>query len=144
MSTTEPQLQAAENINWLLSNFVTKTQGVQGAIGVSSDGLLMAISANMDRSAADRFAAIVSGMTSLSQGASRSLGLGELDQVVIEMRQGYLFISQISGGSSLGVYTARDADIGSVGYEMTLLVQRFGAVLTPALISELQGSLSLQ
>lgn len=143
MTSTDAMTVDAQNVNWLLSSFVTKTAGVQGAIGVSSDGLLMAISANLDRATADRFAAIVSGMTSLSQGASRTLAMGGLDQVIIEMRLGYLFISQVSGGSSLGVLAGRDADIGLVGYEMTLLVQRFGAVLTPSLIAELQGMLSL-
>jgi predicted regulator of Ras-like GTPase activity (Roadblock/LC7/MglB family) len=133
----------AQSVSWLLSNFVTKTHGVQGAVGVSSDGLLMAISANMDRSTADRFAAIISGLTSLSDGAARALRMGALDQLIVEMRRGYLFVSQISGGSSLGIIAARDADIGLIGYEMTLLVQRFGAVLTPALIAELQGTLAL-
>lgn len=133
----------AENVNWLLSNFVSRTPGVRGAIGVSSDGLLMAISASLGRASADRFAAIVSGMTSLSDGASRALDMGGLEQVVVELRRGYLFISRISDGSSLGVITARDADIGLVGYEMTLLVERFASVLTPKLIAELQGSLSL-
>lgn len=146
--STDPRLASslsadAQNVNWLLSSFVTKTRGVQGAIGVSSDGLLMALSANMDRSTADRFAAIVSGLTSLSDGASRALDMGGLEQVIVEMRRGYLFVSQISGGSSLGVIAARDADIGAVGYEMTLLVQRFGTALTPALIAELQGTLSV-
>lgn len=133
----------ADNVNWLLSNFVTRTTGVRGAIGVSSDGLLMAISANLGRASADRFAAIVSGMTSLSDGASRALDMGPLEQVVVELRRGYLLISRISGGSSLGVVASRDADLGLVGYEMTLLVERFATVLTPALVAELQGSLSL-
>ncbi|MDK1477067.1 roadblock/LC7 domain-containing protein, partial [Streptomyces sp. 549] len=34
-----------------------------------------------------------------------------------------------------------EADIGLVGYEMALLVDRAGTVLTPELRSELQGSL---
>ena len=82
-------------------------------------------------------------MTALADGASRTLSMGQLDQVIIEMRRGYLFIAHISGGSSVGVIAARGADIGLVGYEMTLLVERFGSVLTPGLIAELQGSLSL-
>ena len=143
MSSMNPNSMDAQNVNWLLSSFVAKTHGVQGAIAVSSDGLLMAISADLDRATADRFAAIVSGMTSLADGASRALDMGGLDQVIIEMRHGYLFISHVSGGSSVGVIADRDADIGLVGYEMTLLVQRFGSVLTPALISELQGTLAL-
>ena len=42
----------AQNVNWLLASFVQDTDGVDQAIAVSSDGLLMAISANLDRGAA--------------------------------------------------------------------------------------------
>ena len=50
-------------------------------------------------------------------------------------------VSAISGGSTLGVVTARDCDLGLVGFEITLLVERVGAQLTPTLISELKNSL---
>ena len=143
MSVAGAMSVEAQNVNWLLSTFVEKTHGVDGAIGVSSDGLLMAISANLDRATADKFAAIASGMTSLADGASRAMSMGGVSQVIVEMRRGYLFVSQISGGSCLGVVAARDCDIGLVGYEMTLLVQRFGSMLTPALITELQSTLAL-
>ena len=62
--STDPLLASslsadAQNVNWLLSSFVTKTRGVQGAIGDASDGLLVALSANMDGSTAERFSAYV-------------------------------------------------------------------------------------
>jgi predicted regulator of Ras-like GTPase activity (Roadblock/LC7/MglB family) len=47
----------------------------------------------------------------------------------------------VSDGSSLAVLASPDSDIGLVGYEMALLVDRTGDVLTPALRTELQGSL---
>ncbi len=132
-----------KNVNWLMTRFVSDTVGVEQAIAVSSDGLLMAISSNLDRGSADKMAAIVTGMRSLSDGASRVLGKGGVNQVIIEMRQAYLFIASISGGSSLGVVAAKNADLGLVGYEITLLVQRVGTQLTPELITELKNSLSM-
>jgi uncharacterized protein len=132
-----------KNVNWLMTRFVSDTVGVEQAIAVSSDGLLMAISSNLDRGSADKMAAIVTGMRSLSDGASRVLGKGGVNQVIIEMRQAYLFIASISGGSSLGVVTAKNADLGLVGYEITLLVQRVGTQLTPELIAELKNSLPM-
>jgi hypothetical protein len=36
----------------------------------------------------------------------------------------------------------KSADVGLVGYEMSMLVKRVGGVLTPALVTELQSSLS--
>jgi uncharacterized protein len=129
---------AARNVNWLLSTFVDNTNGVQQAIAVSSDGLLMALSSNLDRSAADRLAAIVSGLRSLGDGASRVLGKGRLSQIIVEMGTAYLFVSSISDGSVLGVVADRTSDLGLVGYEMIMLTERVGSVLTPDLIAELK------
>ncbi len=132
-----------KNVNWLMSRFVGDTVGVEQAIAVSSDGLLMAISSNLDRASADKMAAIVTGMRSLSDGAARVLGKGGMSQVLVEMHDAYLFIATISGGSSLGVVTSKSADLGLIGYEITLLVQRVGTQLTPELISELKNSLGV-
>ncbi len=132
---------AARNINWLLSNFVANTVGVEQAIAVSSDGLLMALSTQMDRGAADKLAAAASGLRSLADGASRVMGKGGVNQVIVEMHQGYLFTSTISGGSTLAVVALRGCDLGLIGYEMTLLVERVGPQLTPELIAELKNTL---
>jgi uncharacterized protein len=131
----------AQNINWLMSSFVESTAGVDQAIAVSSDGLLMAISSNLDRANADKMAAIVTGMRSLSDGAARVLAKGGLNQVIVEMSDAYMFVAAISGGSSIGVVTARTCDLGAVGYEITMLVSRVGQQLTPELIAELKNSL---
>jgi predicted regulator of Ras-like GTPase activity (Roadblock/LC7/MglB family) len=131
----------AQNVNWMLSSFVEKTPGVDQAIAVSSDGLLMAISSNMDRATADKLSAAVTGMRSLSDGAARVLAKGGLNQVICEMAEAYLFVSAISGGSTVGVVANRGCDLGLVGYEITLLVARVGSQLTPELIAELKYSL---
>jgi predicted regulator of Ras-like GTPase activity (Roadblock/LC7/MglB family) len=43
-----------------------------------------------------------------------------------------LFLMSISDGSSMAVLAARSCDVGQVGYEMALLVERVGAALVPA------------
>src|SRR5690348_2970619 len=117
------------DVNWLLTNFVAETTGVTQSIAVSSDGLLMAMSSNLDRASADRLAAIVAGLRSLADGAARVMGAGGVAQVIVEMHDAYLFVAAISDGSALGVVTARDANLGLVGYEMTVLVERIGTHL---------------
>ncbi|HEY6794994.1 MAG TPA: roadblock/LC7 domain-containing protein [Kineosporiaceae bacterium] len=131
------------DVNWLLDNFVHHTTGVEQAVAVSSDGLLMAVSAHLLRSDADKLAAMISGLTSLAFSASRLLTKGALRQVITEFNNGFLLVSSISGGSCLGVITAADCDLGLVGYEATMLVQRIGALLTPELVIELKASLVL-
>jgi predicted regulator of Ras-like GTPase activity (Roadblock/LC7/MglB family) len=53
-------------------------------------------------------------------------------QTVVEMDHGFLFLMSISDGSSFAVLAARACDVGQVGYEMALLVDRVGDALTPA------------
>src|SRR5687768_10999765 len=57
---------AAADFNWLLNRFATETAGVVDVIGVSSDGLLIAVSQLRGQADSERLAAIVSGITSLA------------------------------------------------------------------------------
>ena len=131
----------AKNVNWLMANFVGNTQGVEDAVAVSSDGLLIAMSTRFERATADKLAAIITGLRALAHGAANELGKGQVLQVIIEMGQAFLFVSAISDGSTLGVVAARDCDLGLVGYEITLLVERVGTQLTPILVTELKNAL---
>ena len=64
----------ATNFGWLLDNFVESVPGTRHTLVVSADGLLMAMSKNLDRTEGDTLAAIVAGMSSLTRGAARQLG----------------------------------------------------------------------
>jgi predicted regulator of Ras-like GTPase activity (Roadblock/LC7/MglB family) len=140
---TVPLSPAAQNVSWMLDSFVRETPEVEQVIGVSSDGLLMSMSVRMDRGAADKLGATVSGMTTLASSACRLLNKGGLTQVIIEFSGGYLIASLISGRAYLGVVTSRNCDLGLVGYETAMLVGRVGALLTPELINELKANLAL-
>ena len=64
-----------------------------------------------------------------------------VNQIIIEMERAFLFVTGISDGSSLAVMANEDCDVGLVGYEMAVLVDKAGSVLTPELRAELQGAL---
>jgi uncharacterized protein len=128
------------NFNWLLSSFVESTSGVTDAVAVSSDGLLMAMSSSLERAGAEQLAAIIAGMTSLAESTARCFALGRLDQVIVAMDEGYFFVSSVSDGSCLGVLAEKRCDVGAVGYQMTMLVERVGAALSPSLVAELKES----
>ncbi len=130
--------EGARSFSWLLNGFVDKTAGVSDAVAVSADGLLMAMSSSLERAAAEQLAAIISGMVSLGNGASGCFGFDGLEQVIVAMRKGFLFMSAISDGSCLGVVASKGCDMGLVGYQTTLLVERAGSVLTPDLVAELK------
>lgn len=139
--TAEVQHADPHTFNWLLANFVRGTDGVRDAVAVSSDGLLIAMSDGLDRTSADRLAALVSGLSSLARSASRNYDFDGLKLIMIEMRRGFLLVSAIDDGSCVGVIADSNCDIGLVGYEIAVLADRAGALLTPALISELRETL---
>jgi uncharacterized protein len=131
--------EEASQFNWLLNNFVQDTSGVADAVAVSSDGLLMARSESLDDAGADQVAAIISGFVSLGQGAVRCFAFEELNQIIIAMKGGYLFVSAMGKAGCLGVVATPRCDIGNVGYQMALLVERCGQMLTPELVTELKA-----
>jgi len=137
---TGPLSTEARNFNWLLNNFVGDTAGVTDAVAVSSDGLLMAMSSTLERAEAEKVAAIISGFVSLGNSSATTFGFEGLEQVIVAMGRGFLFVSSISGGSCLGVVATRACDIGLVGYQTRRLVDQAGPVLTPRLIAELRSA----
>jgi predicted regulator of Ras-like GTPase activity (Roadblock/LC7/MglB family) len=133
--------QAAKDLNWLINNFVDQVPKVAHAIVLSSDGLVMAYSDGLARDRADQLSAVACGLASLTQGAAKIFEAGTVTQTIVEMKRGFLFVMQISDGSVFAVMASPECDMGLVGYQMTLVVERTGDVLTPALREELQAAL---
>ncbi len=131
----------ASNVNWLVNNFVDRVPGVNDAVVVSSDGLPIAASSGLDRDSVDRFAAVSSGLIGLAYGASSRFGGGAVSEVIIEMENAFMFVTGISDGSLLAINASASCDVGLVAYEMAVLVEKTGAVLTPELRAELQAAL---
>lgn len=125
------------DLDWLITSFAERIPGVESVVVLSTDGLVLALSNRLARDTADTMAAVTSGLTSLTAGAARHMGAGNVNQVIVEMDGGYLFVTTVSEGSALAVMCGAECDIGLIGYEMSMLVARIGQVLTPALRAEL-------
>ena len=122
---------SAQDLNWLVTDFVERVPDVAHAVVVSSDGLALAFNTGFPQERADQLSAVTSGITSLTQGAARAFEGGIVVQTVVEMEAGVLVVMTISNGASLAVLAASKCDLGLVAYEMTLLVERAGRMLTP-------------
>ena len=122
-----------QDLNWLVTEFTTRVEDVAHAIVVSADGVPLALSAGIPEAAIEQLAAITSGLTSLMQGAARVLDGGSATQALVEMQYGLMLIKAISDGSSLCVLASPECDTDLVSYEMSMLVEAVGEVLSPAL-----------
>ena len=116
-------------LDWLVSAFARDVPGVSHAIIVSADGLLTASSTHLPLDRADQLAAVTSGLASLSAGASRLFDGGAVMQSVVEMENGYLLLMGVGSGAYLAALAVAGCDIGQIGYEMAILVERVGAVV---------------
>jgi len=121
-----------QDLNWLVTGFTARVADVAHAVVVSADGVPLALSEYLPETFAEQLAAITSGLVSLMQGAARIFEAGLPTQALVEMQGGLMFVMAISDGSSLAVLASPECDTDLVSYEMTLLVEAVGDVLTPA------------
>ena len=122
-----------QDLNFLVSDFAARVADVAHAAVVSADGVPLAMSDEIPSAFAEQLAAITSGLASLMQGAARIFEAGPPTQALVEMEFGLMLVKAISDGSSLCVLASPECDTDLVSYEMTLLVEAAGEVLSPAL-----------
>jgi predicted regulator of Ras-like GTPase activity (Roadblock/LC7/MglB family) len=122
-----------QDLNWLVSDFTARVPDVAHAAVISADGVPLALSDEIPEFYAEQLAAITAGLASLMQGAARIFEAGMPTQALVEMAGGLMVIKVISDGSSLCVLAAPQCDVELVSYEMSLLVEAAGEVLSPAL-----------
>jgi predicted regulator of Ras-like GTPase activity (Roadblock/LC7/MglB family) len=120
-----------QDLDWLVTDFTTRVADIAHAVVISADGVPLALSDGIPSTHAGQLAAITAGLTSLMQGASRIFEGGEAIQALVEMDGGLLLVKAISDGSSLAILAAPECDTDLVAYEMALLVEAMGEVLTP-------------
>lgn len=118
-------------LDWLVTDFTERVAHVAHAVVVSGDGLTLARSADFPESRAGTLAAITCGLSSLMDGAAQIFDGGSPIQALVEMTGGLMLVKAISETAILAALAAPECDIDLVAYEMTLLVEQVGEVLTP-------------
>jgi predicted regulator of Ras-like GTPase activity (Roadblock/LC7/MglB family) len=120
-------------LDWLLDDLLHRVPSVQQAIVLSSDGLLVGRSNNLQRDDAEHLSAVASGLQSLARGAGRHFDGGCIRQTVVEMERSFLVVTAAGLGAALAVLAEAEADLGLLAYEMNLLVKRVGTYVSPQL-----------
>lgn len=136
-SLSAPALDVAST----LSDFNQAVAGVQQTVVVGPDGLLIFAADGTQREYADRLAAVVSGLRSLAEGGALLLGNSGVRQVIVEFHRGHLLVASVSGRYDVGARVSEGCDLGAVGYELALLMERLDAAMSAEIIGELKNSL---
>ena len=126
------RIELNPRLDWLVTDFTERVADVAHAVVVSSDGVPVAVSDAIPPDRVGQLCAITSGLTGLTEGAARMFEGGAVIQALIEMERGLMVVKAVSGGSSLAVLASPDCDMDQVAYEMTLLVEAVGDIVTPA------------
>ncbi|MBO4210373.1 roadblock/LC7 domain-containing protein [Micromonospora echinofusca] len=119
-------------LDWLLASFASQVPDVAHALAVSGDGLRLAASPDLSTDQVDQLAAVISGLASLTVGAARFMNAGRVRQQIVDMDGGVLLVMSVGDRALIGVLAAPGCDLGQVGYETAMLVQRVAEALEPA------------
>ncbi|NUS44921.1 MAG: roadblock/LC7 domain-containing protein [Mycobacteriaceae bacterium] len=121
---------ASQGLDWLLNDLVQRLAGVRHAVVLSSDGLLLGRSAEINRDDADHLCAISSALQGLAHSAGSRFQANRVRQAVIEFDQAMLFVTSAGENACLALVAAESANMGMVAYEMHQMVQRVGNALS--------------
>ncbi|MEV0638539.1 roadblock/LC7 domain-containing protein [Streptomyces sp. NPDC050619] len=135
---TSPHSPEVSQFGWLVTNFTERVPNVAHAVVISADGLLLIASDGLEDDRAEQISTIAAGAISLTQGAALCLDTGNVLRTVVQMERGNMLMMSIRDGSCLVALAAPDCEIGQVAYEMSVLVNQVGEMLTPELRTELQ------
>jgi uncharacterized protein len=115
----------------LINDFAERVPGVLRVAVVASDGVLVTASGHAQPDQLEQLSAITAGLMGLASAAARILHGGAVTQALATTARNTLVIMAIGQGSSLAVLTTATADLDTVAYEMTMLVEEAGSIFTP-------------
>jgi len=119
-----------KDLDRLITDFTERVLEVVRALAVSSDGVPLAPSDQIQSDDVAKLSAITSGLIGLARGAVEVSDGGAFTQALVTMKQGTLVIMAINDGASLAVLTTAAADLDEVAYDMTILVEQAGTIVT--------------
>ena len=115
----------------LLTEFAKRVPGVLRAAVAASDGVLVAVSDRTQPDQLEQLSATAAGLISLASAAAQAFDGGAVTQALVVMARGTLVIMATGRGSSLAVFTTATADLDTVAYEMTMLMEEADSIFTP-------------
>lgn len=120
-----------DKLGWMLDDALEVAEA-RHAILLSADGMLRAHSKGIGRDEADRQAAALSGLQSISRSTAEFCDRSESPwiQTLIEFAGGFVFLIAAGPGAYLAVSTSERVDMEAVTFRMHKLVDRLGKEMT--------------
>jgi predicted regulator of Ras-like GTPase activity (Roadblock/LC7/MglB family) len=115
-------------IQKILDEKISNIAGVRGAVVYSDDGLAL-YGSEVEEVFAQRRAAVASSLSALANHIATEEKAGKVKRTLIEMEDGYVIVARCGQRSHLAVSLLDSANLGTVGYEMSLLAARLAPVL---------------
>lgn len=123
-------MKNGDDLNDLINDFVSRVPHVTHLIAVSAGGLLIARDEALSQEQGERLSAIASGLVSLLAGAARSLRADPVISNLTQTQDGFMFSMSVAGGASMLALAGKGCDIGRIGKELALLINRVQPALT--------------
>jgi predicted regulator of Ras-like GTPase activity (Roadblock/LC7/MglB family) len=117
-----------DSLNKILRTLQSGTPDLEACALISEDGLMIA-SALPQHVEEVRVAGMSSTLLSLGSRAATELERGDLDQVLIRGKHGYVVMTKASSGTMLLSLTGKDAKLGLIFLDMTRAVDQIEKVL---------------
>lgn len=121
-------MSKADRLASVLDSFLEVSAEAEAAAVVSADGLPMA-SALPPHVEEDRLAAMSAALLTLGERAAEGLGRGELGQVFVEGKDGYVVLMAAGPHAVLVVITSKRAKIGLALFEMRRTASQISDVM---------------
>jgi predicted regulator of Ras-like GTPase activity (Roadblock/LC7/MglB family) len=127
---TDKIVPGSNELSWMLDDML-KAKGTRYSVLLSSDGLMLLYSGDIEKDDADRVSAAMSSMQSLSRAMREFAGTGTAmwRQTMLEFDEGFMFLAAAGQGAHLMVSTTRDVDMEDVVFRMQQLVQQLSREL---------------
>lgn len=121
-------LSKEEQLTQILKTLHTSTPDIEGAAVISMDGLIMASSlpAGIEE---DRVSAMSAALYGIGSTTAEELERGEVEQLYIKGRNGYLVITQSGSESVLGVMANAKAKLGIIFLDVKRAAEEIAKVI---------------
>lgn len=117
-----------ETLDDILKNLLASVSEIKGAAVVSVEGLPIASALPRDYDET-RIAAMTAAILSLGERASQELEKGEMEQIYIRGKDGYLLVMSAGPNAVLTVSTTKDIKLGLVFLECKRVCDRIAKLI---------------